>query len=260
MPPPRDPSTRGSVRNPADIDSGQYDEQKIWQRYFDNWNQQFRPQPHFGVGPGASATGQSGLAHTSPETLAPIGTTGSTAGLGVSPGAAGLGGAGGAAGSISGAGAGGAGFWGKVGSMAGGNYGQWINTGIGAIGSYLDSKAAQNASKNAGKVDLWSEENPWGPSVDYRTAGMEQALAALRNQSAGGAAPGGRGGGGGAVGVVLLTNGGTRSRARPETPMRSWRICVVAAKVDTRSTVPRISSRRDCSRDRARTRCAAHKC
>src|SRR4030095_3336640 len=197
MPPPRDPSTGGSVRNPADIDSGQYDEQKIWQRYFDNWNQQFRPQTHFGVGPGASATGQSGRAHTIPETLAPIGTTGSTAGLGVSPRAAGLGGAGGAAGSISGAGAGGAGFWGKVGSMAGGNYGQWINTGIGAIGSYLDSQAAQNASKNARRVELWSEENPWGPSVDYRTAGMEQALAALRNQSAGGAAPGGRGGGGG---------------------------------------------------------------
>src|SRR4029453_6580165 len=74
------------------------DEQKMWQRYFDNWNQQFPPETHFGVGPGARATGQSGLAHTIPETLAPIGTTGSTAGLGVSPGAAGVGGGGGGTG------------------------------------------------------------------------------------------------------------------------------------------------------------------
>lgn len=92
------------LRNRADQDSGQYDENKLWSRAFDKFIKEHTPQTRFGFAPGAGvgAGGPAGVPQATvlPETIAPVAQGTSTAGLGLAPGTVGLGGAGGAAGSF----------------------------------------------------------------------------------------------------------------------------------------------------------------
>lgn len=45
---------------------------------------------------------------------------------------------------------------------------------VGGLGSYFGAKESNKASSDGGKVDVWSERNPWAPSVPYRTDALGQ--------------------------------------------------------------------------------------
>jgi hypothetical protein len=85
----------------------------------------------------------------------------------------------------------------------------------GAYGANQQKKAANQANKGAGKVDITRTTDPWGPSTDYRTDIMGRAQALTNSRPGGTSAPipaTAGGGGGGGKGGGQAYQGPTSSR------------------------------------------------
>src|SRR5262245_26047967 len=79
----------------------------------------------------------------------------------------------------------------------------WVAAVVGAAasayGARQQNRAARNQNRGAGEVDITHQNDPWGPSADYRQDAMAQAqnLFNTREQRWGAGPPGMGGGGGG---------------------------------------------------------------